>query len=96
MKNSDPDSKIIVGALIGGIVGIGAIAVFLALRTKETSLDHIGRDISNVGEILESHQVEEPAPIKEFGKKLHHNEDTVSTVIDWVATGISLWKKFKS
>jgi hypothetical protein len=96
MKNSDPDSKIVVGALIGGIVGIGAIAVFLALRTKTTSLDRIGKVIGNVGEILESHDVEEPAPIKDFGKKLHQNEDTVGAVVDWIATGICLWKKFKS
>jgi hypothetical protein len=96
VKNPDPDSKIVVGALIGGLVGVGAIAIYLAVRKKDTSLDHIGKVISNVGEILNNNQVEEPAPIKEFGKKLHHHENTVGEVVDWIATGISLWKKFKS
>jgi hypothetical protein len=94
MKNTD--SKVVSGALIGGIVGIGVIALFLVLRKKETSLDHIGKVISNVGEILDSHHVEEPAPIKDFEKKLHHHENTVGEVVDWLATGISLWKKFKN
>lgn len=94
MKNSD--SKVVTGAVIGGILGIGAIAVFLVLRKKETSLDSIGKVISNVGEILENHRIEEPAPVKDFGKKVHQNEDTVCAVVDWIATGISLWKKFKN
>ena len=94
MKN--PDSKVINGALIGGIVGIGAIALFLVLRKKENSFDHIGKVISNVGEILASHRVDELEPVKDLGKKLHHNEDTVSAVVDWIAAGISLWKQFKS
>jgi hypothetical protein len=96
MEKSDPDSKIVTGALIGGLVGIGLIAVYLTTRKKETSLDHIGQVISNVGEILDSHRVDEPSPVKDFGKKLHKNEDTVGEVIDWIATGICLWKKFKS
>jgi len=96
MKKPDPDSKVVVGALIGGIVGIGAIAVFLALRKKETSLDHLGKVISNMGEILDSHRIDEPAPVKNLGKKLHRNEDTVGEVVDWIATGLSLWKKFKN
>ena len=96
MKKPDPDAKIVVGALIGGIVGIGAIAVFLALRKKESPLDHLGKVISNVGDILESHHIDEPAPVKNFGKKLHQNENSVGEVVDWIASGINLWKKFKS
>jgi hypothetical protein len=94
MENSHLNSKIVVKILIGGIVGIGAIAVFLAHRKKETSLGHIGEVISKVGEILESHHVDEPAPFKNFGKKVYHHENTVGEVVDWVATGMSLWKKF--
>ncbi len=96
MKNSDPDSKIVVGALIGGLVGMGALAIFLAVRKKESSLEHVGKVMSNMGEILESHHIEEPGPVKDFGKKLHKNEDTLGAVVDWIAAGISLWKKIKS
>jgi hypothetical protein len=95
MKKSDPDSKMVVGILIGGIVGIGALAVFLAKRKKETSFGSIGKVIRHVEEILENHQVEKPAPVKAFEKKIHHHDNTVGEVVDWVATGISLWKKFK-
>jgi hypothetical protein len=94
MKNSDPDSKVVTGALIGGLVGIGAIAIYQVLRKKESSIDHIGKVISNMGEILKNNEVEEPVPIKKLGKKLRHHEDTVGEIVDWIATGISLWKKF--
>jgi len=95
-KNSDADKKVVIGALIAGIVGIGALSVYLALRKKKTSLDNIGKVVSNLGEILESHDVDEPDVLKHFGKKLHKNEDTVGSIVDWIATGISLWKKFKN
>jgi hypothetical protein len=91
----DTESKVVNGALIGGLIGIGAIAVFLVLRKKETSFDHIGKVISSVGEILAGHHIEELAPVKELGKKIHQNENTVVEVVDWIATGISIWKQFK-
>jgi len=85
-----------VGALIGGIVGIGALTVFLALRKEKEPLSTIGETIAQMGEILGNHKIEEPAPIRHFGKKLQKNESTLVEVVDWVATGISLWKKFKN
>ncbi len=94
MKNSE--SKIVSGALIGGIAGVGAIALFLLLRKKENSLEQISKVISNVGHILESHRVEEPGPMKDFGKKIHHHESTIGAVVDWLASGINLWNKFKN
>jgi hypothetical protein len=95
-KKSDEDKKVVIVALVAGIVGIGALSVYLALRKKQTSLDNIGKVVSNLGEILENHDVAEPDVLKDFGKKLHKNEDTVGSIVDWIATGISLWKKFKN
>lgn len=95
-KKSDTDKKVVIGALVAGIVGIGALSVYLALRKKKSSLDNIGKVVSNLGEILESHDVDEPDVLKDFGKKLHKNEDTVGSIVDWIATGISLWEKFKN
>ncbi len=95
MKNSDPDEKMVTRILIGGLVGVGAIAIFLALRKKETSIEHVGKVVSHVGEILESHQVEEPAVVKNIGKTINQNESTIGAVVDWIAAGINLWKKFQ-
>lgn len=97
MSKQDAESKALVKVLIGGIVGISAITVFLALRReKETPLNAIGETIAQMGEILHSHKIEEPAQVKDIGKKLRKNEDTLCEVADWVATGISLWKKLKN
>lgn len=95
MKHTDQDAKMVNGILIGGLVGVGAIAIFLVLRKHETSVEQIGKVVSNVGEILESHQVEEPASVKKFGKAIHQNENVIGAVVDWVAAGITLWKQFK-
>ena len=94
MKNSE--SKVVSGAIISGLVGVGAIALFLMLRKKESSLEQISKVISNVGNILDSHQVKEPGPMKDFGKKIHHHESTIGAVVDWLASGINLWNKFKN
>ena len=85
MKQTDPDAKVVTGVLIGGLVGVGAIAIFLALRTKESSVEHIGKVVSNVGEILESHHVDEPNTVKKIGKTLQQNENVIGAVVDWMA-----------
>ena len=94
-KKSDADKKIVTRTLIVGIVAIGILAIYLALRKKKTSLDNIGDVVSNLGDILESHQIEEPRVLKNFGKKLHKNEDSLESIVDLIGTGINLWKKFK-
>jgi len=95
MTKKKKDSKIVNGVLVGGLIGIGALAAYLVLRKKENSFDHIGNVIHSVGEVLAGHDFEELPPIRELGKKIHQNESSVVEVIDWIATGISLWKQFK-
>ena len=34
--------------------------------------------------------------LKRVGKKMHVHQDTLDTVVDWVAIGVSLWKKLKN
>ncbi|MBX9923844.1 MAG: hypothetical protein K2Y01_07010 [Rhabdochlamydiaceae bacterium] len=95
--DQEKDSKILAGALIGGIVGIGAITVFLALRhEKKEPLNSIGETISHLGNILEKHSIENPEAVKKIGKQLNKNENTLCEVVDWVAVGVNLWKKFKN
>jgi len=93
MKRSE--EKVVSKALVGGLVGVGLIALFLAMRKKESSLEQFGHMMSHVAEILESHDIREPAPLQDLGKKIHRNESTVCAIVDWLAAGIHLWKKFK-
>ena len=93
MKKEEPN--VVSGAVICGIIGISAIGLYLVFRKKDTALDEISKMICNVGEILHKNQVCEPSLVKDFGKKLHNNEQSVGAIVDWVAAGISLWKKFK-
>jgi hypothetical protein len=96
MSNQDKDSKLVVGAVIGAIVGVGAFTIFLAMKRKEAPLGAIGEAITHFGEIFGNHGIEEPEMVKQFEKKIHKNGSTADEVLDWVATGIYLWKKFKN
>lgn len=95
MANQDKDSKLFVGLLVGGAVGIGALAIFLATRKDKAPLNTIGEAILKVGEILDSHHIEEPASMKLMDKKIHRHENTIGEVVDWLATGLHLWNKYK-
>jgi len=95
MSTQDKDSKLFVGLLIGGVVGVGALTIFLATRKGKEPLNRIGEVIVRIGEILGDHGIEEPSAIKQMEKQIHSHECCIETVVDWVATGISLWKKFK-
>jgi gas vesicle protein len=75
------------GLLIGGVVGVGALAVLLATRKGKEPLDRMGEMIVRIGEILE----EQPC----VNKKIHSHGDAIEDVVGLLATGISLWKKFK-
>jgi len=92
MKKTDKNAKIVTGAIVGGIIGI---ALILSLRKhKETSLSTLGTTISHLSELFENNKIEEPAVIKELGKKMQIHESTLLEMTDWVITGIKLWKKF--
>jgi sensor c-di-GMP phosphodiesterase-like protein len=96
MSNQSKDSKLFVGIVIGGVIGVGALTVFLVMRNdKESPLQTIGQAILHAGQIFQSHNVAEPAPIKNIEKKMKSNENTISEAIDWIASGIHLWKKLK-
>lgn len=96
MSNQDKDSQLFVGLMIGGIVGVGALTLFLATRKGKEPLNRIGEVIVRIGEILGDHGIEEPSVLKSMEKKIHSHESCIANVVEWVATGISLWKKFKS
>lgn len=89
------DSKLVKGAIIGGLIGVSTLAIYLATRNHRSSLNRIGDTIGRVGEVLEDHNIEEPVELKVIGKKIHKHEDSISELLNWVATGIDLWKKIK-
>ncbi len=96
MTKSDKESQILTWTLIGGIVGVGAITLILAMRReREAPLSAIGETISQIGGILQSNDIDEPGPVRNFEKKLRKNENTLGEVVDWISTGIQLWKRFK-
>jgi len=94
-KKNSFDSNIVTGAIIGGIIGVSALAIYIATRSKRTPLNRLGETISRVGEMLDEHEIQQPAALKVVDKQIRKNEDTISEVLDWVAIGIDLWKKFK-
>ncbi len=97
MSNHDKNSNLVIGLVIGGVVGIGILSIYLAAkRSKEAPLSTIGQAIIHIGEILENNGIEGPAVIKNFEKKVHKHENSIDEILGWVATGIHLWKQFKS
>lgn len=94
-KKHNNESKIVTGVIIGGVIGVSALAIYLATRNGQAPLNRIGETISRVGDILDEHDIEQPAALRVAGKKIHKNENTITEVLDWVATGLDLWKKLK-
>jgi hypothetical protein len=94
MSKKNRKSKLSKGAIIGGIVGIGALSVYLAMHNrnkKKPLLNSIGKAISYVGEVFDRYEIKEHSP-HQISKK---SEKPVGDVIDWVSTGMHLWHKFK-
>jgi hypothetical protein len=98
MKNEhDESSKWILGLLIGGVVGAGALYCVHAAQNRKTPvLKKIGKTIVDVGEMLESCDLNSGTDVLEgIEKKLPKGAEIVNNITDWVDTGLTLWKKFK-
>lgn len=97
MSDLDKDTKnILIGALVGGVIGIGIMAI-LGSRDERgrSSFNTIGRVLANIGDMLEENHVKEPALIRDAERKLHREEDNIAEILQWATLGIQLWKKFK-
>lgn len=101
MSNLDKDTKnILLGALIGGVVGMGAISILCAVRSdkkdENSPLELLGKAIGQVGEIVQSRKINEAESfVRETDKKIHGHESRIAEVLEWTAAGIELWKKLK-
>lgn len=95
MTHQNTDSKLFVGLLIGGAIGVGALTIFMITRKDKAPLGSIGEAIIHIGEILENHHIKEPASIRRVEKTIESHESCISNVVEWVSMGINLWKQLK-
>lgn len=89
--------NIVVGVVVGGIIG-GSALYLLHTSNKENKpvLSKIGKVISDIGEVLEDSSVDNRnEAISQIKKSLPTGDNTINHVLNWVATGINLWKNFK-
>jgi|GEM_PF-5391094 len=90
---SEETKQILLGALIGGTIGVGA-SLALNGHKKGGSLENMEKLVCRLGEVIESTS-DGKSMIKEVEKKLHKEENLILSAIDLAAAGISLWKKLK-
>ena len=98
MENkNDPSKKLILGLIIGGIVGAGALYCIQAGKNRKTPvLKKIGKTISDVGEMLENCNLDNASDVIEnIENKMPKGVDIINSLTDWVDTGMNLWKTFK-
>lgn len=95
MKKTDKNTKIVTGAIIGGVIGVCTLTIILSLRKhKNTGLNNLESAISHLNELFEKNKIEEPDLMKNLGKNLKLHESTLLEIAEWLITGINLWKKF--
>ncbi len=98
MENkNDTSKKLILGLVIGGLVGAGALYCIQAGKNRKTPvLKKIGKTISDVGEMLENCQLDSASEVIEgIEDKMPKGADIINSLSDWVDAGMTLWKKFK-
>jgi hypothetical protein len=98
MKNEhDESKKLLLGLLIGGVVGAGALYCVHAKQQHKTPLlKKIGKTMTDVGEILENSSLASGSDvIKNIESKIPSGADIVSSLTDWIDTGMTVWKKLK-
>lgn len=100
MINLDKNSKkIVVGAVVGGIVGIGALSIICACRKeKKCTLKTIGDTIVHIVENLDSCNIQKGATkaVHEIEDKIKENEEVLTTCFELASIGLNLWKKIKA
>jgi len=95
-KEFDDSKKVVLGILIGGLVGAGALYWAHGMQNRKTPvLKKIGKTISDVGEMLENCDISSSNMMDTVDKKMPSGSDVISSLTDWVNCGMTLWKKFK-
>ena len=98
MENKQDESKkLLLSLLVGGAIGAGVVyCVQSAQNRHEPLVKKIGKTIADIGGALENSNFNNAAGImKMIGQKVPSSQDVFSNAVDWVNTGLALWKKFK-
>ncbi|GAB4189093.1 MAG: hypothetical protein Tsb0015_09590 [Simkaniaceae bacterium] len=102
MPNIDKDSKnIIIGACVGGIVGLGMASICYAAKHQKkgkSTLEIIGKTMTHIGEALEhpksalSHACE---TLEDVEHTVEKHESKIVDILEWTAASIHLLKKLR-
>lgn len=100
MANHDKHSHpFLTGAIIGGIVGICATALYAASKKKQkkgnSPLNQIEEVVIRIGEILSTKDMAKVPMAHMVGKKIHEHENVISDVVEVISSGIHLWEKLR-
>jgi gas vesicle protein len=80
MTKSHKDAKdFLLGAFIGGMIGIAAVSLSHSGRKKNSSAKYFIDSLNHVGKAITS----------------SGRENSLADIIDWTAEGIQLWTKLK-
>ncbi len=96
-KHTNESNKVMLGLLIGGVVGASALYLLHAAQNRKTPvLKKIGKTIADVGEMIESCDFGSCGGVMDtIEKNIPKGSDVLDNVVDWVDSGMNLWKKFK-
>lgn len=89
------ENKIIMGAIIGGL--IGGTAYYLLRRTPpKTVLNKVSEALSALGNELENSEILSNGGIAdEIEKSSSKDNNTIDDALTLITTGLSLWNKIK-
>lgn len=87
-------TKIVMGIILGGAVGATALYLLRNTERKTPIMQKIGKTMTEVGEMLEKGELTDKM-VHAVEKNTPSATEMISTVADWVDTGLNLWKRFK-
>lgn len=94
MQNKDTN-KIVIGAIIGGILGGTVLYLLNSHNNDKPLLNKIVGALSEIGETFEESRVEDTdEAIDDIEKTIPKGDNVVANALTLIATGINLWNKF--
>jgi hypothetical protein len=79
-----------------GALSVGALWYMTKKSNKKSPTLDVAQAVGDFASILEEHDIKEPVPkMKRIEKKIAATEPVVSSTLDWILTGIQMWKNIK-